>query len=303
MSDSILLTRDGGLARVTFNRPAYLNAMDFDMGTLWRDIAHEVTSDASVGAVILDAAGPAFCAGGDVVAMATSGAGGDAVTATAHVIHDGIRTFALSDKPIVAAVQGAVAGGGLGLMLTADYIVASEIGEVRQQVREHRPHARPGRLDAAAGRDRPAPRAAAAAAGPHAERRRGARLGSRRRGRAARRRRRPRRAGRAVLARERDRRVRAGQAPRARRRRPHRSRRTSPTRPRRSARASTPTSRRCASPPSPRHPASSPPLIPVSDVPLVVAWAPARREFGTSQRELRDRAPQVAAHRTGRTIR
>ena len=43
MSDSILLTRDGGLARVTFNRPAYLNAMDFDMGTLWRDIAHEVT--------------------------------------------------------------------------------------------------------------------------------------------------------------------------------------------------------------------------------------------------------------------
>jgi len=126
MSESILLTRDGGLARVTFNRPAYLNAMDFDMGTLWRDIAHEVTSDSSVGAVILDAAGPAFCAGGDVVAMATSGAGGEAVTATAHVIHDGIRTFAESDKPMVAAVQGAVAGGGLGLMLAADYIVASE---------------------------------------------------------------------------------------------------------------------------------------------------------------------------------
>ncbi len=111
---------------MTFNRPAYLNAMDFEMGTLWRDIAHEVTSDASVGAVILDAAGPAFCAGGDVVAMATSGAGGDAVTATAHVIHDGIRTWALSDKPIVAAVQGAVAGGGLGLMLSSDYIVASD---------------------------------------------------------------------------------------------------------------------------------------------------------------------------------
>jgi 2-(1,2-epoxy-1,2-dihydrophenyl)acetyl-CoA isomerase len=126
MSESILLTRDGALARVRFNRPASLNAMDFEMGTLWRDIAHEVTADASVGAVILDAAGPAFCAGGDVVAMATSGAGGEAVTATAHVIHDGIRTWALSDKPIVAAVQGAVAGGGLGLMLSADYIVASE---------------------------------------------------------------------------------------------------------------------------------------------------------------------------------
>ncbi|WP_347977056.1 enoyl-CoA hydratase/isomerase family protein [Microbacterium sp. ProA8] len=126
MSESILVTRDGALARVTFNRPASLNAMGFEMGRRWRDVAHELTSDDSVGAVILDAAGPAFCAGGDVLEMATSGAAGSEVTDAAHTIHDGIRTFVESDKPIVAAVQGAVAGGGLGLMLTADYIVASE---------------------------------------------------------------------------------------------------------------------------------------------------------------------------------
>ncbi|KAF2415865.1 enoyl-CoA hydratase/isomerase family protein [Microbacterium sp. B35-30] len=126
MSDSILVTRDGALARVTFNRPAFLNAMGFEMGRRWRDVAHELTSDDSVGAVILDAAGPAFCAGGDVLEMATSGAVGSEVTDAAHTIHDGIRTFVESDKPMVAAVQGAVAGGGLGLMLAADYIVASE---------------------------------------------------------------------------------------------------------------------------------------------------------------------------------
>lgn len=126
MSDSILVTRDGGLARVTFNRPASLNAMGFEMGRRWRDIAHELTSDDSVGAVILDAAGPAFCAGGDVREMATSGATGADVTGAANTIRDGIRTFVESSIPIVAAVQGAVAGGGLGLMLTADYIVASE---------------------------------------------------------------------------------------------------------------------------------------------------------------------------------
>lgn len=126
MSDSILVTRDGALARVTFNRPAFLNAMGFEMGGRWRDVAHELTSDDSVGAIILDAAGPAFCAGGDVLEMATSGASGADVTAAAHTIHDGIRTFAESSTPIVAAVQGAVAGGGLGLMLTADYIVASD---------------------------------------------------------------------------------------------------------------------------------------------------------------------------------
>lgn len=122
--DSILYTRDGALARLTFNRPAYLNAMGFEMGRRWRDLAHEVTADPTVGAIILDANGPAFCAGGDVVQMATSGASGADVTDAAHTIHDGIRTFVESDKPIVAAVQGAVAGGGLGLMLTADYVVA-----------------------------------------------------------------------------------------------------------------------------------------------------------------------------------
>ena len=162
------------LARVTFNRPAYLNAMDFDMANRWREVAHEVTADGRIGAVILDASGPAFCAGGDVVAMATSGAGGDAVTAAAHVIHDGIRTFALSDKPIVAAVQGAVAGGGLGLMLTADYIVASESAKFVSKYANIGLTPDLGVIDAAAGRDRPTPRTAAAAAGPHARRGRGA---------------------------------------------------------------------------------------------------------------------------------
>lgn len=123
-SDTIRYTRDGALARVTFHRPASLNAMDFEMGTRWRDLAHEITADPTVGAIVLDAAGRAFCAGGDVVAMSTSGAGGAAVTEMAGVIHDGIRTFVESSIPMVAAVQGAVAGGGLGLMLTADYIVA-----------------------------------------------------------------------------------------------------------------------------------------------------------------------------------
>lgn len=125
MTDSILYARDGALARLTFNRPASLNAMGFEMGQRWRDLAHEITGDDSIGAILIDAVGPAFCAGGDVVEMSTSGAAGAEVTAMARVIHDGIRTLVSSDKPIVAAVQGAVAGGGLGLMLTADYIVAS----------------------------------------------------------------------------------------------------------------------------------------------------------------------------------
>ena len=125
MSDSILYVREGALARVTFNRPSALNAMGFEMGRRWRDLALEITADPGVGTVLLDARGPAFCAGGDVIEMASSGADGSDVTAAAEAIHAGIRAFVESDIPVVAAVQGAVAGGGLGLMLTADYVIAA----------------------------------------------------------------------------------------------------------------------------------------------------------------------------------
>ena len=125
MSDTILLRRDGALARITLNRPASLNAVDAEMATRWRDVAAEVAADASIGAVILDAAGRAFCAGGDVVSMSTSGLGGAEVTDTARIINDGIVSLTSSGVPIVAAVQGPVAGGGLGIMLVADLIIAA----------------------------------------------------------------------------------------------------------------------------------------------------------------------------------
>jgi len=124
-SDSILLDITGGLARVTLNRPGSLNAVDAGMAARWRDVALAVVSDPLVGAVLLDAAGAAFCAGGDVVHMARSGEGGAAVARLAETINEGSRALLGSAKPVVAAVQGAVAGGGLGLMLTADYVVAS----------------------------------------------------------------------------------------------------------------------------------------------------------------------------------
>lgn len=126
MSASILVEVTGGLARVTLNRPERLNAVDFEMGQRWREVARSVTGDPAVHVILIDAAGPAFCAGGDVVAMAHGQGGGADVTAMARVIHEGILTLVTSDIPIVAAVQGAVAGGGLGLMLTADYIVAAD---------------------------------------------------------------------------------------------------------------------------------------------------------------------------------
>ncbi|HEY1105636.1 MAG TPA: enoyl-CoA hydratase/isomerase family protein [Agromyces sp.] len=128
--DAILLDVTDGLARVTLNRPARLNAVDPDAIARWQAIAHEVAERDDVGAVLLDASGRAFCAGGDVVAMSELAAEHDdaatVITELADRIHDGHLTLRESAKPIVAAVQGPVAGGGLGFMLVADLVVASE---------------------------------------------------------------------------------------------------------------------------------------------------------------------------------
>ncbi|MDE0573114.1 enoyl-CoA hydratase/isomerase family protein [Demequina sp. B12] len=126
MSEPIQVERhESGIAHVIFNRPGRLNAFDFAMGAAYRDVCVELTSDATTKAIVLRGEGPAFCAGGDVVAMAGAGVRGTDVTRGAHVIHEGIAALVESEVPVVAAVHGAVAGGGVGLMLAADYVVAA----------------------------------------------------------------------------------------------------------------------------------------------------------------------------------
>ena len=128
--DAILFDVTDGLAHLTLNRPARLNAVDPDAIALWQRFAHEIAERDDIGAVLFDAGGRAFCAGGDVLAMSRlAGSEPDAgrvIQSLADQIHDGHRTLRESAKPIVAAVQGPVAGGGLGFMLVADLVVASE---------------------------------------------------------------------------------------------------------------------------------------------------------------------------------
>lgn len=123
MSDAILFSVDEGLARLTLNRPARLNAFNADLAHAWRDATAEATSRDDVHAILLDAAGPAFCAGGDVVEMATTMGDGAPLTELAGVINSGIRALTESAVPVIAAAHGTTAGGGLGILLSTDYAV------------------------------------------------------------------------------------------------------------------------------------------------------------------------------------
>lgn len=133
MSDAILFSVSEGIARITLNRPSRLNAFNEDLAYAWRDATVDATTREDVHAILIDAAGPAFCAGGDVIDMATGMQSGSQLTALADVINTGIRALTESAVPVVAAAHGTTAGGGLGILLCSDYAVvgsSSRIGSL-----------------------------------------------------------------------------------------------------------------------------------------------------------------------------
>lgn len=121
MTAYLKLHREGRVLRLTLNRPEKRNALRVE------DCRHIVTalcdaeSDSRIGAVLLDAAGPAFCAGMDL----RESLRGDAPERVA--IHDDLFTIGSRlTKPIVAAVQGKALAGGLGLVANSHVVVAAE---------------------------------------------------------------------------------------------------------------------------------------------------------------------------------
>lgn len=123
---SVLFREDAGVGFITLNRPERLNAFDIGMARMWARVTRDAVTAPAIKAIVLQAEGRAFCAGGDVRAMAHGGVEfGDRLESLAHTINDGIAALVNSDVPVIAAVQGTTAGGGLGILLASDYAVAA----------------------------------------------------------------------------------------------------------------------------------------------------------------------------------
>lgn len=127
MAEPLLLDVTAGVARLTLNRPDQGNALNAELGAALRAAASEIEARDDVRVVVLAAAGKSFCVGGDLAFMEQSGDRLDtAVHALATDAHAAIQTLIGLPAPVVAAVNGVAAGGGVGLALTtADLVVAA----------------------------------------------------------------------------------------------------------------------------------------------------------------------------------
>ncbi|WP_405150608.1 enoyl-CoA hydratase-related protein [Sphaerisporangium sp. NBC_01403] len=117
-----------GLAHVRLNRPAARNAIDSPMAAGLRDAATRCAEADGLRAVLISGAGPAFSVGGDigVFAEAADHERAGLLRGMAALYHEALRRFLVLDAPIVCAVHGVAAGGGLGLLYCADLVLAAE---------------------------------------------------------------------------------------------------------------------------------------------------------------------------------
>ncbi|MFG1682713.1 enoyl-CoA hydratase/isomerase family protein [Nonomuraea sp. NPDC049269] len=116
-----------GVADIVMCRGARGNAIDLDLARGLRDAARACLEE-NVRAVLLRGEGRSFCAGGDLREFsALRGAVlKDHLMEVTDALHGALRIFARMDAPLVAQVQGAVAGAGVGLAAAADLTVAAD---------------------------------------------------------------------------------------------------------------------------------------------------------------------------------
>src|SRR5688572_9450807 len=117
--DHIRVARDGNVAVVTIDRPPH-NHVTVDFMRDLADAFEAIDGEVELRCSVLQAEGKNFCAGADLVNRESAGGLG----AVNPLYDEAVRLFS-AQKPIVAAVQGAAVGAGLGLAIMADFRVAS----------------------------------------------------------------------------------------------------------------------------------------------------------------------------------
>jgi enoyl-CoA hydratase/carnithine racemase len=128
--ENFLVEKSEGIATVTLNRPASLNAMSRRMREELLDLALAMRGDLETRFIIFTGAGRAFSAGADVKEMKDSPDEGPPPPVKARLGqfpgHDLARTAENMEQITIAAVNGLALGAGMGLCMLCDFRILSE---------------------------------------------------------------------------------------------------------------------------------------------------------------------------------
>ena len=123
--DPVLVSREAGLVHLRLNRAQAGNVLDLPMIVALAD-AIAAIDPATTRAVLISAAGRNFCVGGDLRGMAESADMGERLHQMAGRFHEGLKRLEALPAPVVVAVGGNAAGGGLSLAIAGDVVIGGE---------------------------------------------------------------------------------------------------------------------------------------------------------------------------------
>jgi enoyl-CoA hydratase/carnithine racemase len=122
MGKDVSVSLERHVATVVFDRPPQ-NFFDNALINAIADAFEKLDDDPACRAIVLASEGKVFCAGADLANRPATGTAAEAEGPAKHLYKEALRLFRIR-KPIVAAIQGAAVGGGLGLAMAADFRIA-----------------------------------------------------------------------------------------------------------------------------------------------------------------------------------
>jgi len=121
----VVVEIDEGVATLRLNDPGSMNALSVSMGAEFDAAMDGLVADSSIRALVITGTGPGFSAGGDVQAFYDKR---DSPTETMQAVLDGLHgsvsKLLTAPFPTIAAINGVVAGAGMGLAMATDLAVA-----------------------------------------------------------------------------------------------------------------------------------------------------------------------------------
>ena len=123
MTELVCYASDGPVARLTLDSPRNRNALSSALVGQLHDGLRRAAEDPAVRAVVLAHTGNTFCAGADL-SEATGGDPREAAAGRAHELAAVLRAIVACPVPVIAAVDGHVRAGGMGLVGACDIVIA-----------------------------------------------------------------------------------------------------------------------------------------------------------------------------------